>query len=205
MNSFSKDESAAKDADTNESKWGYAFAGAIALGFAGVIQFAFGGLDEETLEIMPAIVKVPYEIAGKLGITVALAVIGLSLIARDVIVNRVSRSEVASGRRSNTLRIAKQTAGAVDDADLPIAEDVEPARGKKPGAAMIAALTGRFEGRGASGPATTGGPTGDSNPAPPSDTGGQMVLSSAKYLNRNVGGDPGGTFRKGNTQHTSDE
>src|SRR5262245_26211199 len=37
-------------------KWGYAIAGAIALGIAAVIQVAFGGLDEETLATLPAIV-----------------------------------------------------------------------------------------------------------------------------------------------------
>jgi hypothetical protein len=30
---------------------------------------------------------------------------------------------------------------------------------------------------------------------------GQVVLSSAKYLNKN----PGGSFRRGTTQHTKDE
>ena len=51
--------------DETESKWGYAVAGAIALGFAALIQFAFDP-PPDALEGLHPIVSVPYEVAGKL-------------------------------------------------------------------------------------------------------------------------------------------
>jgi hypothetical protein len=171
--------------DTGAMKWGYAFAGACALGFAALIQVAFGGLDEEALANLPAIVTVPYGIAGKLGITVPLALLGVGLILRDVLVNR--------------------RGGIVKPDDLeeaePLAEEVpSPALAPKPGK-KIAALAGGFEGRHHTPPPTTGGPVGDAVPIAQRPGSGQVVLSSAKYLNKN----PSGCFRKGTSSHTNDE
>ena len=199
MNSVVTDERAASD----DLKWGYAFAGVCALGFAAVIQFAFGQLDEEALSNLPAIVTVPYAIAGKLGITITLAVVGLCLVARDVLVNQAATA--GSHMRKVTSAPKRKGNPTVADDELPIAEEVEPTNGKKQTGQKIAAKDGRFEGRRGSIPDQTGGPTGGANPTTPSENDGRMVLSSAKYLNRNSGGSPGDTFRKGSTKHTSDE
>ena len=196
--------SATKQRGNAEIKWGYAFAGALALGFAGVIQFAFGGLSDEMLENMPAVVVVPYQMAGKLGITVALALLGLGLILRDVWVNR-SRSVQASASPCRKKQATRTAPAADDDLETgePLPDQQAPAPGRK-----IAALGGRFEGRGKSeGPGSTGGPSpAMSEEYGGSSGGGQVVLASAKYLNPKSAG-PGGNggFRKGGTNHTTDE
>lgn len=67
-----------------EAKRRYVLAGAIALGFAALIQFASGGLGEEMLADLPEIVTVPHGVAGKLALTIPLARLGLVLIVRGV-------------------------------------------------------------------------------------------------------------------------
>jgi hypothetical protein len=165
-------------------KWGYAFAGACALGFAALIQVAFGGLDEESLGRLPAIVTVPYGLAGKLGITVPLALLGVGLILRDVLVNR----------RAGTVRLDDLEEGE------PLADEIPSPAPAKP-AKKIAALAGGFEGRHEKANATTGGPVADAAPIAQRPGSGQVVLSSARYLNKN----PGGSFRKGTSSHSHDE
>src|SRR5688572_12511287 len=95
--------------DDPGSKWGYATAGAIALGFATAIQFAFGGLDDEALASLPAFIVVPYEFAGKLGLTVPLAALDLILILRDVIPN-LNGTRGTSGAPAALRRPARKSA-----------------------------------------------------------------------------------------------
>lgn len=197
--------------DPGAMKWGYAFAGACALGFAALIQAAFGGLEEESLANLPAIVTVPYGIAGKLGITVPLALLGVGLILRDLLVNQrggtARLDESAPGRSTRIAGVRQPEPGAapvaVEDLEVgePLADEVpSPAPVAKPGK-KIAALAGGFGGRHEGAPATTGGPVGDAEPVAQRPGSGQVVLSSAKYLNKN----PGGSFRKGTSSHTHDE
>lgn len=191
-------------------KWGYAIAGAFALGFALLIQVAFDGLDEEGAANLPAIAAVPYSIAGKPGITVPLALIGLGLILRDALVNRAARMSKGVGttlERPRKAEISAQraatTAGANDELEVgePIPDEAPSVvSGTKPAGRKIAALEGPFDGRGKNAPASTGGPIGDSNPMPQRADSGQVVLSSAKYLNKNSSG-----FRRGNTNQSSGE
>jgi hypothetical protein len=68
----------------NELKWGYAFAGALALGFAALIEFAFGDLTPEGVEALPSFLAVAYELAGKHGLTVPLAILGVVLLVWEV-------------------------------------------------------------------------------------------------------------------------
>jgi hypothetical protein len=199
--------SPARESDAN-LKWGYAFAGLIALGFAALIQVAFHGLDEETLANMPAAVTVPYGFAGKLGITIPLALLGLGLIVRDGLANLRD----TSGSIERVVRPRREIAPAPGLAAATHAEELleegEPIPDQPPGqvgsakpARKIAALTAGFEGRAAGAPARTGGPVSSSDPVPQRPGSGQIALSSAKYLNKN----PGGSFRKGTTNNTTDE
>jgi hypothetical protein len=171
----------------NESKWGYAIAGCIALAFAAVIQFAFGGLDEEMLANLPAVVTVPYGIAGKLGLTVPLAILGLGLILRDTMAN-------SRGTNGDSARLAGRRGRAKpqDEEELemgePLPDEPAPAASPKGVVKKIPAGPARAPSRPAGG-------------APQIDAGGGMVLSSAKYLNQNPGGGPG-NLRKGSTEHT---
>jgi hypothetical protein len=195
-----KSPAAEKSHNADEGKWGYAIAGACALGFAAIIQLAFGGLDEEALAKLPAVVTVPYGLAGKLGITAPLALLGVALILRDVLVNRgVTGTGSAAPRSAGRGR-------AADEEDLELGEPIpdEASAAAKQPAPKIAARAGGFGGRvsGAAGAAVpTGGPVGDSSPVTQRADSGQVVLSSAKYLNPN----PVVTFRKGSTHNTTDE
>jgi hypothetical protein len=192
-------------------KWGYAFAGACALGFAALIQVAFDGLDEDALANLPAIITIPYGIAGKLGITVPLAMLGAGLILRDVVINgRGSSMATAATTPSRFGKIAgihtpksEVVRGSAEDLEMgePIADDAPPLAPSKKPAKKIAALAGGFGGRRDGAPVATGGPMSDSAPVPQRPGSGQVVLSSAKYLNK----DPGGSFRRGTTQHKNDE
>jgi len=201
--------------DNDSLKWGYAIAGACALGFAALIQIAFDSLDETALERLPAFVTIPYGIAGKLGITIPLAALGLGLILRDVLVHRnATVCERGAGALSRLARAsrtsdARSAPVAGTEENLEVGEPLQEAApaapaGAKP-APKIAAVARGFGGRGGSAPESipgkTGGPVGDSTPAPQRPGSGQIELSSAKYLNRN----PGGSFRRGTIQHTQDE
>jgi hypothetical protein len=199
--------------DDGPVKWGFAIAGAIAIGFAALIQLAFDGLDAETLATLPAMVAILYGIAGKLGVTIPLAVLGFGLILRDVLGNRNTGTGVARpvarlahiSRTSKTKSAAVSDAGECQEVGEPLAEEAPaPAAVAQP-ARKIAAVAGGFGGRGGSAqesiPGKTGGPVGDSTPLPQRSGSGQMVLSSAKYLNR----DPGASFRRGTTHHTRNE
>ncbi len=167
-----------KSGETGESKWGYAVAGAIALGFATVIQFAFGGLNEDSLARLPAFVKVAYGVGGKLGITVPLALFGLVLIGRDLVAKKQSKvvDAPSPARPAKAVPTWCALKAAGDDEDLEVGEPIPGEGSPKPAAETkkIAATRGRF----------AGGPTGDS--PEPSEDGGGMVLSSAKYLNRRM-------------------
>ena len=192
-------------------KWGYAFAGACALGFAALIQVAFDGLDEDALANLPAIITIPYGIAGKLGITVPLAMLGVGLILRDVMVNGRGNSMATAATPSSRLSKIpgvrtpqpEVSRGSVEDLEMgePIADDPPPIAPSKQPVKKIAALAGGFGGRRDGAPEATGGPVSDSAPAPQRPGSGQVALSSAKYLNKN----PGGSFRRGTTQRTNDE
>ena len=200
-----------QETDSASMKWGYAFAGACAIGFAALIQVAFGGLDEEALANLPAIVTVPYGIAGKLGITVPLALLGAGLILRDVLVNQAGNTTGSAATPSRRIKLPPlpglkhETARGAGE-DLEVGEPLEesppaplPSPAKKP-ARKIAALPASFGGRRDGAAETTGGVLGDA-PVPQRPGTGQVVLSSAKYLNKN----PGGSFRRGSTQHSTDE
>lgn len=205
-----------QETDSASMKWGYAFAGACAIGFAALIQVAFGGLDEEALANLPAVVTVPYGIAGKLGITVPLALLGVGLILRDVLVNQggnTTGSAATPARRTKLPPVPglkyETARGSGEDLEVgePLVEESPPlplpsplpSIAKKP-ARKIAALPASFGGRRDGAAETTGGVLGDA-PVPQRPGTGQVVLSSAKYLNKN----PGGSFRRGTTQHSTDE
>jgi hypothetical protein len=197
--------------DDRPLKWGYAIAGAFAIGFAALIQVAFEGLDEETLANLPAIVAIPYGVAGEMGITIPLAVLGLGLILRDVLSHGSAGGSVAhpasrSARPSRVPKTKPALTGADEALEVgePLAEEA-PAKAAGPQPARkIAAVAGGFGGRSERAPESipgkTGGPVGDSTPLPQRPGSGQLTLSSAKYMNRN----PGGSFRRGSTNHTED-
>lgn len=195
MNSEAKDEE-------KEIKWGYAFAGLIAIGIAAAVQFAFGDLDEETLANMPAVLSIPYELGGKLGLTVPLAVVGLCLILRDVLVHGGGSKQTATpAPRTAASRFAKR-AEPQEEEELEMGEplseavEVEAEPVPSPGPAKIPGRGG-FAGS----PRSTRSKR-EEEPAPTGD--GQMVLASAKYLNRKPGaGDK--DFRKGKINMTQDE
>src|SRR4051812_30506619 len=63
---------------TDDSPWGYAVAGVVALAFAALIQFALAELPSNVLKYLPI---------GKLAMTVPLAAWGVALIARDLVAN----------------------------------------------------------------------------------------------------------------------
>jgi hypothetical protein len=67
-----------KRKNTDESPWGYAVAGCVALAFAALIQFALAELPHNVLKYLPI---------GKLAMTVPLAALGIALIARDFVAN----------------------------------------------------------------------------------------------------------------------
>lgn len=154
-----------------EIKWGYAFAGAIALGFAAVIQFVFAGLDEDSLARLPGFVKLAYGIGGKLGITVPLALLGLGLIIRDLTASRsVAKAASASTARSGKSWCARKA--EENDEDLEVGEPIPgqsmPSIPVKAGPAQKQLVGAKAGAR-----------------SEPEENGG-MVLSSAKYLNRRI-------------------
>ena len=67
-----------KRKNTDDSPWGYAVAGFVALAFAALIQFALAELPHNVLKYLPV---------GKLAMTVPLAALGIALIARDLVAN----------------------------------------------------------------------------------------------------------------------
>jgi len=79
-----------KPKHTDESPWGYAFAGVVALTFAALIQFALAELPPNVLKYLPI---------GKLAMTVPLAAWGLALIARDLVANLGKRPVVVRKSR----------------------------------------------------------------------------------------------------------
>lgn len=170
---------------TDNMKWGYAIAGAIAVGFALFIQVGFDGLDEEGVANLPAIAAVPYALAGKLGITFPLALLGMGLILRDVLTNQRTRYE--SPREKAKAKPPRKSNGPVAGDDglevgEPIPEETTTSNGKNREGKKIPALTRGFDGRGAGG--APGGPVGDSNPVSSQPDNGRMVLSSEKYLRK---------------------
>jgi len=92
--------------DDVEMKWGYAFAGALALGFAAVVQFVFGELTAEGAEALPAVLAVAYAAAGKLGLTVPLTILGVGLILFDV-------AKHVGGRKHPTTEVAPAPSSSI--------------------------------------------------------------------------------------------
>lgn len=140
---------------SDESPWGYAVAGVVALAFASLIQFALGELPHNVLKYVPI---------GKLVLTVPLAAWGVALIARDLVANfgrrpaRVARTRSEPAPRetpSATAPAAVADSGSVSDEelgselvpefaadgelDLEVGEPLEEDMGPK-----IPALRGRF-------------------------------------------------------------
>src|SRR5262245_13220033 len=104
---------------TDNMKWGYAIAGAIALGFALFIQVAFVGLDEEGVANLPAIAAVPYSLAGKLGITIPLLLLGVGLILRDVLANQPNQNEPPREKaKAKPRRESKETVATDDGLEI---------------------------------------------------------------------------------------
>jgi hypothetical protein len=157
--------------EDKEIKWGYAFAGAIALGFATVIQFAFGSLDDDSLARLPGFIKLAYGIGGKLGITVPLALLGLGLIIRDLASHRPAAASASNATPRSGKSWCAQKAEQ-DDEDLEVGEPI-------PGQSMVE-LPAKpvIAARKPLGAAKT------SKPNPEPEENGGVVLSSAKYLNR---------------------
>ena len=194
-----------ESAADSDIKWGYAIAGAFALGFAMLIQVAFGELDDESAANLPAIAAVPYAIAGKAGLTIPLGLFGLVLILRDLLRNQDSLFDSASQSAPARKRKTPPTTPKAEEA-LEVGEPIPdeappaPAAGKAP-AKKITALEGQFDGRHTTAPASTGGPVGSSDPTPQRPNSGRIELASERFLNKN----PGGAFRKGRTNHTGNE
>jgi hypothetical protein len=206
-----------QSATVEETKWGYAIAGGIALGFAAIIQFAFGDLEGESLANLPAFVRIPYTVAGKLGLTVPLAILGLGLVIRDVLASRrTGAAQVVSSPRGAGLKrgsspavppaptpapapaVAEPADSAADPNAEPIAEELEAGEPLPEeeqtgsGRRKIPALPGRFDGRVSSEEAATGGPapaaSEPSSTKTKSKSQGTVELASAKYLNKNKKG-----------------
>jgi hypothetical protein len=134
---------------------------------------------------------VPYSLAGKLGITVPLALIGVGLIARDLLANAGT-----GGVRTTTAPARTRRAVPKADDDLEVGEPI-PEELATPAAPIPAARKIPV------GP--TRRPAAGTPSAPPVDAGGGMVLSSAKYLSsgNNGAGGARGNFRTGRTHHTT--
>lgn len=184
--------STAPNSDEKEIKWGYAFAGLLAIGIAAVVQFAFGELDSEGQANLPAILAAPYALAGKLGLTVPLVVIGLCLILRDVLIHGRSSAKAPSSRSAK--RTAQQEEEELEMGE-PLSEAVEglepdPVAVKIPGARGFTGTTR---------PTGSGAGSADSSSTAPN---GQMVLTSAKYLNTKSGKPD---FRRGKSVARNDE
>ena len=158
-------------------------------------------------QILPAIVTVPYGIAGKLGITVplGLARLGPDSPRRARQPARASLPAALPYRRKDRGRSPawdRTARSGGDEAGEPLADEVpSPAQtAPKPGK-KIAALAGGFGGRRCGCPADNGRAGRAMRASRPAPGSGQVVLSSAKYLNKN----PGGSFRKGSTQSHDEE
>lgn len=106
-----------------EMKWGYAFAGVLAVGFAAVIQFVFGDLNQEGIDNLPAILAVAYSAAGKIGLTIPLAVIGAALVVFDVWRSLKRRRKARAARRRNPNDGVATTALSAADAAAAPAPD----------------------------------------------------------------------------------
>jgi hypothetical protein len=100
------------------SKWPGAVAGAVALGLAAAVQFAGGGLSDETVAGLSPVLAQPYRFAGNLCLTLPLAGFGLVLLGAAVFAPRrqpvppaspaeprtvVAPQTIAGGKRSSTL------------------------------------------------------------------------------------------------------
>lgn len=103
----------------HEHRWGYAFAGVLAVAFAAVIQFAFGELDADTAEMLPSVFGAAYAIAGKYGLTVPLAFLGACLILWDVA--RGGGGQKHQAAATKTAAVAKLAAEPVSPAAEPAA------------------------------------------------------------------------------------
>ena len=183
-------------AEDKEVKWGYAFAGVLAIGIAAVVQFAFGDLDQETQDNLPAIFAIPYAVGGKLGLTVPLCVIGLCLILRDALFQGGGKKQAATSPRPSK-RAARQEEEELEMGE-PISEEAETVPNSGP--VKIPAARGRFAGT----TRPSGSSSGESRSGGGVTSDGQMVLTTAKYLNRKPGSG-NRDFRKGKTNSTQDE
>jgi hypothetical protein len=121
-----------------EMRWGYAFAGAMALGFAAIVQFVFGELTPEGIEALPAFLAGLYIAAGKLGLTVPLAGLGALLILFDV---------ARGGGGSPKPAAAEPTAAARLNAAMTAAAS-PPARQTPKRGGPVGKIPGRWRGAG---------------------------------------------------------
>ena len=104
-----------KPKQTDESPWGYAFAGLAAIGFAAVIQFALDELPAAALNYFPI---------GKLALTVPLAALGVVLVLRDLFTNLLRRPAVAA--QAPREKVARTQREPAPPAALPQDEDSAP-------------------------------------------------------------------------------
>ena len=110
-------------ASTDNMKWGFAIAGAIALGFALLIQVAFDGLDEEGVANLPAIAAIPYSLAGKFGITIPLGLLGVGLILGHVLANQAMQNE-SSRETARAMPSQKSNRTVAGDDGLEVGEPI---------------------------------------------------------------------------------
>lgn len=194
------------------------------IGFAIALNFLLDAMDPETIDGLHPMIRIPFESGGKLGVTCVLCLIGVMMIAWDLMHRPTDEQPVAApstgARRGAVARRAKPKPAIPEPpAQLPQGAEVyaeELPEEQSAGPKKILAVWG------ASGsPAVPPPPAEDRSRGPEprrDDKGGGVVLETAKYLNYRTGdvrggesGDtpaprpvPGG-FRKGRTKHTRTE
>src|SRR5262245_8932138 len=98
--------------EVDDEKRVYTVAGFLILSFAFVIQFAFGVPSAESVERLPPTIKSVYHATGKLGLTGAMAALGLTLIIVDLVIQ--ARRERAVAKRAAERKKAAQAAKAAE-------------------------------------------------------------------------------------------
>ena len=193
-----------------KSEGGYACAGVLALSLAALLHFGFNNLNPEQVDELPPFLGAVYKAVGIGGVSVPLGVLGLGLIAREVFFTPRRRPVREKPRRVVVVRRPGEAATLVEaDADappgavghelveaLPTGEPLDEAPPADEGAeAGGPADPGRPRIRGGWGAGTPNARRGRvTDASEPEKTtvvgsgGGQMQLSSAKYLKKKGGG-----------------
>jgi hypothetical protein len=177
------------DGKKGKPEGGYACAGVLALSLAVLMHFSFGGLSPEQVDELPLVLRGAYRAVGIAGFSFPLGAVGVGLVLREVFKPRRPRSErprVVVVRRPEKAPAQSAGAGPPDgtaqpEDELEVGEPLEPAYPKIPGRWATVRLNAR---RG------TTTDAGDPTHTPVVESGGGHVeLASARYMNRQPGGD----------------